>query len=59
MNWKCLFGFHKWEKFMGLSNVGKGKFLQRYKCKKCNKITSKPKPLNNIFSFVFYKEVID
>lgn len=38
MNWKCLFGFHKWEKFMGLSNIGRGKFLQRYKCRKCHKI---------------------
>jgi len=38
MNLKCLFGFHKWEKFMGPRNVGKGKFAQRYKCKKCGKI---------------------
>lgn len=38
MDWKCFFGFHKWEKFMGLSNIGKGKFLQRYKCKICGKI---------------------
>jgi len=37
MNWKCFFGLHEWEKFMGLSNIGEGKFLQRYKCKKCYK----------------------
>lgn len=38
MDLKCLFGFHKWEKYMGYENVGRGKFLQRYICKKCNKI---------------------
>ena len=38
MNWKCLFGFHEWGKFMGLSNIGGGKFAQKYKCKKCGKI---------------------
>ncbi len=38
MNWKCLFGFHEWEKFMGWRNVGYGKFSQKYKCKKCGKI---------------------
>ena len=38
MNWKCLFGFHKWIKFMGNNNIGNGKFLQRYKCINCNKI---------------------
>jgi len=35
---KCFFGIHEWEKFMGLSNAGGGKFIQKYKCKKCNKI---------------------
>jgi len=38
MKWKCLFGFHKWEKFMGLINIGQGKFRQRYKCNECGKI---------------------
>jgi hypothetical protein len=38
MNWKCFFGFHAWEKFMGASNIGDGKFLQRYKCAKCEKV---------------------
>jgi len=38
MNWKCLFGFHKWEKFMGLINIGGGKFRQKYKCSQCGKI---------------------
>lgn len=38
MNLKCLFGFHIFEKFMGLSNVGGGKFRQKYKCKICWKI---------------------
>jgi hypothetical protein len=35
---KCLFGMHAWEKFMGFSNVGGGKFMQRYKCRICGKI---------------------
>ena len=38
MNWKCFFGFHKWKKFMGPNNVGDGKFSQKYKCEKCEKI---------------------
>lgn len=29
---------HEWEKFMGLSNIGNGKFMQKYKCKKCGKV---------------------
>jgi hypothetical protein len=35
---KCLFGFHELEKFMGLSNVGGGRFIQKYKCRRCGKI---------------------
>jgi len=35
---KCFFGMHEWEKFMGLGNVGEGKFRQRYKCRRCNKM---------------------
>ena len=35
---KCLFGLHEWEKFMGLSNISRGKFRQRYKCKRCHKM---------------------
>ncbi len=38
MNLKCLFGLHKWGKFMGPENVGSGKFAQKYKCSVCNKI---------------------
>lgn len=38
MNWKCLFGFHEWIKFMGPQNYGEGKFMQKYKCEKCGKI---------------------
>jgi len=38
MNIKCLFGFHKWEKYMGCNNIGNGKFKQKYICKKCKKI---------------------
>jgi len=38
MNVKCILGFHKWQKFGGPSNVGGGKFEQRYKCEKCGKI---------------------
>ena len=29
---------HEWEKFMGLRNIGGGKFSQRYVCKKCKKM---------------------
>ncbi|MBD3203025.1 hypothetical protein GF327_01915 [Candidatus Woesearchaeota archaeon] len=35
---KCLLGRHELEKFMGPSNYGGGKFMQRYKCRKCGKI---------------------
>jgi len=35
---KCFFGMHEWEKLMGLSNIGGGRFRQKYKCKMCNKI---------------------
>lgn len=35
---KCFFGFHEWEKFMGFINIGKGKFAQKYKCKRCHKM---------------------
>jgi len=38
MNRKCFLFFHKYQKFKGLSNIGSGKFLQRYKCEKCGKI---------------------
>jgi len=38
MNWKCIFGFHRWIKFMGPQNWGGGKFMQRYKCERCGKI---------------------
>ena len=38
MNWKCFFGFHEWEKFLGANNLGDGKFRQRYKCERCGKI---------------------
>jgi len=38
MNLKCLFGFHKWEKFGGPINVGGGKFEQKPICKKCKRI---------------------
>ncbi len=38
VNLKCLFGFHKWEKFMGPQNRGNGKFSQEYICKRCKKI---------------------
>ncbi len=37
---RCILGFHKWEKFMGCRNVGGGKFQQDYKCRYCNKIKS-------------------
>ncbi len=35
---KCFFGQHAWQKFMGPSNYGGGKFMQRYKCARCGKI---------------------
>ncbi len=35
---KCFIGFHKWKKFMGCKNIGKGKFQQDYKCEDCSKI---------------------
>jgi len=38
MNLKCLFGFHVWNKYMGPSNYGEGKFSQKYICKRCGKI---------------------
>ncbi len=38
---KCFLGNHKWEKFMGYKNIGKGKFSQKYKCNKCGKIKEK------------------
>jgi len=38
---RCLFGKHEWEKFMGLTNIGDGKFSQKYICKKCRKIKEK------------------
>ncbi len=38
MNAKCLLGFHKWQKYGGPSNVGGGKFEQKFKCSKCGKI---------------------
>jgi len=37
MGLKCLFG-HSWEKLGGCDNIGGGKFLQRYVCKRCRKI---------------------
>jgi len=41
MNLKCLFGFHKWEKYGGPNNAGDGKFEQKFICKICNKMKSK------------------
>ncbi len=38
MNWKCLFGFHKWKKWGGYRNIGGGKFAQTYICDKCKKM---------------------
>ena len=38
VNLSCTLGMHKWSKFMGPQNVGRGKFMQRYKCLKCGKI---------------------
>lgn len=35
---QCIIGNHNFEKFMGLGNIGRGKFSQKYKCKKCGKI---------------------
>lgn len=29
---------HDWEKFMGLRNIGRGKFAQKYSCRKCGKM---------------------
>ncbi|MFH1840168.1 MAG: hypothetical protein ABH849_03390 [Nanoarchaeota archaeon] len=41
MNFKCLFGMHDWEKYMGPQNRGNGVFAQKYICKKCKKIKEK------------------
>ena len=38
---KCLLGKHKWEKFMGVRNIGGGKFSQKYICKRCRKMKDK------------------
>ena len=38
MNWKCFFGFHKWTRLGGASNVGEGKFRIRLICEKCKKV---------------------
>lgn len=38
MNFKCLFGFHKWTKLGGPRNVGEGTFEQRYRCIRCYKV---------------------
>lgn len=38
MNLKCLFGSHKWVKFMGPQNWGRGEFMQKYKCERCGEI---------------------
>jgi|TARA_Y100000294_G_C8271868_1_gene223152 hypothetical protein len=35
---KCVLGKHEWEKFMGVRNIGQGKFSQKYVCKRCRKI---------------------
>jgi|TARA_B100000315_G_C14553687_1_gene577115 transposase-like protein len=35
---KSLVCKHNWEKFMGFRNIGRGKFSQRYVCKKCEKM---------------------
>jgi len=37
----CLLGNHQWEKFMGARNIGRGKFSQTYKCRKCGKLKEK------------------
>ncbi|MEF8847629.1 MAG: hypothetical protein V5A68_00655 [Candidatus Thermoplasmatota archaeon] len=41
MNLKCLFGFHKWKKYGGPTNIGGGKFEQKYICDRCDKIKRK------------------
>ncbi|MFH1510709.1 MAG: hypothetical protein ABIF10_03380 [Candidatus Woesearchaeota archaeon] len=38
MNLKCLFGFHKWEKYGGPINRGNGMFEQKLVCTRCRKI---------------------
>ena len=38
---KCLVGMHRWEKYMGYSNIGGGKFAQKYICKRCKKLKEK------------------
>jgi hypothetical protein len=38
---KCILGLHSLDKYMGPENYGKGKFMQRYVCKRCRKIKKK------------------
>tara|TARA_Y100000294_G_scaffold177021_1_gene201084 strand:- start:134 stop:277 length:144 start_codon:yes stop_codon:yes gene_type:complete len=38
---KCLLGNHQWVKFMGVRNIGGGKFSQKYVCKRCRKMKEK------------------
>jgi hypothetical protein len=38
MKIRCLFGFHKWEKFCGPRNMGDGKFEQKLICVHCKKV---------------------
>ena len=37
----CLLGNHQWEKFMGVRNIGGGKFSQKYVCRRCKKMREK------------------
>jgi hypothetical protein len=41
MSFKCILGFHRYEKFMGPENLGSGRFQQKYKCSRCGKIKTK------------------
>ena len=38
MIFRCVVGFHRYEKLLGPDSAGCGKFLQRYKCKVCEKV---------------------
>jgi hypothetical protein len=40
MNLKCLFGFHEYEKFMGVHKTG-SQYKQNYKCLRCGKLIEK------------------
>ncbi len=37
MNLKCLFGFHRWQKVGGATNIGHGKFRLQVVCSECGK----------------------